>query len=103
MTEDGGLKPRRLVVGVTGATGSIYAIRLLQALERTDVESHLVLSRWGETIWEYHDFLPNDPAFGWDGFHRGRLLDVGVYTWFAEVEFVDGEVIVFEGDVTLVR
>jgi 4-hydroxy-3-polyprenylbenzoate decarboxylase len=34
-------------VGVTGATGSIYAVRLLEALRRTDVESHLVLSRWG--------------------------------------------------------
>lgn len=39
--------PRRIVVGVTGATGSIYAVRLLEALRRTDVESHLVLSRWG--------------------------------------------------------
>ena len=40
-------RPRRLIVGVTGATGSIYAVRLLQALKKTDVESHLVLSRWG--------------------------------------------------------
>ena len=39
--------PRRLIVGVTGATGSLYAVRLLEALRRTDVESHLVLSRWG--------------------------------------------------------
>lgn len=46
MSEGAGA-PRRLIVGVTGATGSIYAVRLLQALRRTDVESHLVLSRWG--------------------------------------------------------
>ncbi len=39
--------PRRLIVGVTGATGSVYAVRLLEALRRTDVESHLVMSRWG--------------------------------------------------------
>lgn len=36
---------RRLVVGISGATGSIYAVRLLQALRRsTDVETHLVVS-----------------------------------------------------------
>ena len=39
--------PRRLIVGVTGATGVIYGVRLLQALRATDVESHLVVSRWG--------------------------------------------------------
>jgi 4-hydroxy-3-polyprenylbenzoate decarboxylase len=39
---------RRLVVGVTGATGSLYAIRLLQALrEVPDAESHLIISAAG--------------------------------------------------------
>ena len=38
---------RRLVVGITGATGTIFGIRLLQALRGTDVETHLVVSRWG--------------------------------------------------------
>ncbi|MEO8501347.1 MAG: UbiX family flavin prenyltransferase [Vicinamibacteria bacterium] len=47
MTDTALSPPRRLIVGVTGATGSIYAIRLLEALRKTDVESHLVLSRWG--------------------------------------------------------
>ncbi|HET8646117.1 MAG TPA: UbiX family flavin prenyltransferase [Vicinamibacteria bacterium] len=37
----------RLVVGITGATGTIYGVRLLQALKGTEVETHLVLSRWG--------------------------------------------------------
>jgi flavin prenyltransferase len=40
-------KVRRLIVGVTGATGSVYAVRLLEALSKTDVETHLVVSRWG--------------------------------------------------------
>jgi flavin prenyltransferase len=39
--------PRRLVVAITGATGSLFGIRLLQMLRDTGVESHLVLSRWG--------------------------------------------------------
>ena len=37
----------KLIVGITGATGSIFGIRLLQALQRTAVETHLVVSKWG--------------------------------------------------------
>jgi len=44
----GGRRPRRLVVGITGATGSIYAVRLLQVLRDVpDVETHLVVSPSG--------------------------------------------------------
>lgn len=39
--------PRRLVVGITGATGVVYGVRLLQTLKTTDIETHLVVSRWG--------------------------------------------------------
>lgn len=37
----------RLIVGITGATGAIYGVRLLQALKELRVESHLVFSKWG--------------------------------------------------------
>ena len=37
----------RLIVGISGATGTIYGIRLLERLRELGVESHLVLSRWG--------------------------------------------------------
>ena len=39
--------PRRLVVAITGATGTIFGIRVLQMLQGTGVESHLVISKWG--------------------------------------------------------
>src|SRR5438874_6269705 len=37
----------KLIVGITGATGSVFGVRLLQALQRTSVETHLVVSKWG--------------------------------------------------------
>ena len=36
---------RRIVIGISGASGSIYGYRALEALKRADVEAHLVLSR----------------------------------------------------------
>lgn len=38
----------RLIVGITGATGAIYGIRILEALRDKGVELCLVVSRWGE-------------------------------------------------------
>lgn len=39
---------RRFIVGITGATGALYAIRMLQALKGVpDIESHLVISPSG--------------------------------------------------------
>ena len=39
--------PRRLIVGMTGASGSIYGVRLLEMLHGTGIETHLIMSRWG--------------------------------------------------------
>ncbi|MGX9427200.1 MULTISPECIES: UbiX family flavin prenyltransferase [Bradyrhizobium] len=38
-------EPRRLIVGITGASGAIYGVRLLQLLKSTPIETHLVMSR----------------------------------------------------------
>lgn len=35
---------KRLVIGMSGATGAIYGIRLLETLADTDIEAHLVIS-----------------------------------------------------------
>jgi 4-hydroxy-3-polyprenylbenzoate decarboxylase len=37
----------RLIIGITGATGAIYGVRLLERLREAGVETHLVISRWG--------------------------------------------------------
>ena len=38
--------PRRLIVALTGASGTIFGVRLLQKLHGTGIETHLVMSRW---------------------------------------------------------
>ena len=43
------VRPVRLIVGITGATGVIYGIRTLQVLRELSVESHLVITDMGKT------------------------------------------------------
>lgn len=38
----------RLVVAITGSTGAIYGIRMLETLKKLNVETHLIISEWGE-------------------------------------------------------
>ena len=38
----------RLVIAITGASGVIYGIRTLEALKELKVETHLIMSEWGE-------------------------------------------------------
>ncbi len=54
--------PRRLVVGISGASGMIYARALLEALSGSEIETHLVISHAArrtlgcETDWTLDDF-----------------------------------------------
>lgn len=43
-----GYRPRRLVVGITGATGAIFGIRLLEVLADLEINTELIISEWGE-------------------------------------------------------
>ena len=40
--------PKRLIIGISGASGVIYGVRLLQALKALPVETHLVMTRTAE-------------------------------------------------------
>ncbi|QPC72008.1 hypothetical protein HYE68_002760 [Fusarium pseudograminearum] len=46
-------RPKRIVVGITGATGTPYAIRLLEILKELDVETHLIISKWALATLKY--------------------------------------------------
>jgi 4-hydroxy-3-polyprenylbenzoate decarboxylase len=37
-----------LIVGISGASGTVYGLRVLQLLRETEIETHLVVSRAGD-------------------------------------------------------
>lgn len=68
-----------------------------------NVRAFNIFSRWGEALFEERDFQPNDPSAGWDGTHRGKIMNPGVYIWWAEVELLNGVREILKGDVMLMR
>jgi flavin prenyltransferase len=47
-----------VVVAMTGATGAVYGIRLLEALRELDIATHLVVSRWAEATIKTETDMP---------------------------------------------
>ncbi len=68
-----------------------------------NISNFQIFDRWGELVFQDQNFLPDDPAHGWDGYLRGEPMNPAVFVYWAEVEYVDGEVILYKGDVTLLR
>jgi gliding motility-associated-like protein len=67
------------------------------------IKAFKVFDRWGEQMYEGKDFAPNDARFSWDGRLNGSLLNPGVFVYYIQIEFKDGEVEEFKGDVTLMK
>jgi flavin prenyltransferase len=38
----------KLIVGMTGSTGVIYGVRLLEVLKKKNIESHLIITEWAK-------------------------------------------------------
>jgi 4-hydroxy-3-polyprenylbenzoate decarboxylase len=54
-------KAKRLIVGISGASGTIYGVRLLEMLRKAEVETHLVMSKSAELTLVYEtDLKPKD-------------------------------------------
>lgn len=57
-----------------------------------------VFNRWGEKVFE-----TNDPSIGWNGYHKGKLADPGVFVYSLKSKCLDEEEFVLKGNVTLIR
>ena len=77
---------------------TVYSDPSVKTLRRLSV-----YSRWGEEVFRANNIPTNEELLGWDGRHRGLDMLPGVYVYQVEVEFWDGELKWYSGDVTLVR
>jgi gliding motility-associated-like protein len=68
-----------------------------------EILSLSIYNRWGGQLYLAHNIKTNDEPAGWNGTFKGQDMNIDVFVWVAEVEFIDGERIKLSGDVTLVR
>jgi gliding motility-associated-like protein len=61
-----------------------------------------IYDRWGGLMFQANNIPPNDPQYGWDGKTKGIPVNLGVYVYYFEVEFTDGRIELFKGDVNVV-
>ncbi len=60
-----------------------------------------IYNRWGGLVFQAQNTPPNAPKYGWDGKVNGKTLQPSVLVYVAEVEFVDGSVAQYSGNLTL--
>ena len=68
-----------------------------------NINQFSIFNRWGEVVFQAANFQPNIPQSGWDGKFKNEELNPSVFVYFAEIEFIDGHVEMYKGDVTLLK
>jgi len=71
--------------------------------EVRSINEFSVYDRWGSLIYDAENFAPNDVTVGWDGWFNGERVNPSVFTWIAEIEFIDDFVETKVGTITLLR
>lgn len=67
------------------------------------VKEFRVFDRWGGLMFAAENIPTDDPAYGWDATYKGRAVNPGVYVYFIDVEFIDGKVVTYKGDINVVK
>jgi gliding motility-associated-like protein len=76
------------------AYGNPSAVRI------TDMK---IFNRWGSLVFQTQNIPLDTPTLGWNGLFNGDPLNPDVFAFFVKILFVDGEEIMYTGDVTIVR
>jgi gliding motility-associated-like protein len=76
---------------------------ILGSVRLKSIKQFSIFNRWGQQVFRANNIPANDPAFGWNGFYKGKRADAGAYIYQASIEFTDGHQEVFKGTVVLIR
>jgi gliding motility-associated-like protein len=69
----------------------------------SNIQRLIIFDRWGSKVFENLNFLPNDLSSGWDGTFQGQQVEEDTYIFVSEIEFLDGFVGAYTGEIHLMR
>jgi|TARA_B110000902_G_scaffold220283_1_gene255154 4-hydroxy-3-polyprenylbenzoate decarboxylase len=70
---------KRIIVGISGASGVVYGIRMLELLREADVETHLVMTKSAEMTMAYEtDYKVEDIRIMADQFHSVKNVGASI-------------------------
>ncbi|MEP6793417.1 MAG: gliding motility-associated C-terminal domain-containing protein [Saprospiraceae bacterium] len=67
------------------------------------VTKYMIFDRWGNMVYNAEYFPIGSTEFWWDGTYKKMTMSSGVFAYYIEVKYEDGESDIFKGDVTLVK
>jgi len=66
------------------------------------IDTWNIYDRWGNLVMARNEMDPSQDL-SWDGVFNGRPLSSGIYSYYADITFLDGETIRYKGNISLVR
>ena len=69
----------------------------------TSIKAMKIFNRWGDLVYEVHDFAANDVNAGWNGSFKGSKLTPDVYVYVVDVVCDNSAIFTLKGNVTLIR
>jgi len=72
-------------------------------IEVESIVSLTIFNRWGGIFYEGQNLTPSNLLQGWNGKVNGEDASQDVYVWMAQIRFIDGVVLDFGGDISLLR
>lgn len=71
--------------------------------EVTQVKLFRIMNRWGATVFNVTNALPNSYTDGWNGTYNGKPAEEGTYIYQVIVQLNNGTTETYKGNITLVR
>ena len=71
--------------------------------EIKEIDYLRIYDRWGNLMYINHHFEANNPSLGWNGKFNQEAVNPAVFTWIAQVVFLDGKNKIMKGDLTVIK